>query len=96
MNDVERCGWCRKEPTKDYFGALGECVSCSTPKCLLKGYGYKPESWNAAQLRILEARRRDFDAGLSCKYVYDEQGNPQNKTVAELAFDDYLRESEKD
>ena len=91
MNDVERCGWCRKEPTKDYFGALGECVSCSTPKCLLKGYGYKPESWNAAQLRILEARRRDFDAGQESAF-----GTYEGVEFEPETFADYLCWREKD
>lgn len=61
---VEACAWCQHdgEPT---ITENGTAYWCSNPPCVACHYGW-PLSlgfWNDMQRRILEQRRKDFNAG---------------------------------
>ena len=87
---AERCGWCRKEPRREPEAGGLELLWCENQGCASWKYAFlEVADWNAAQPRILESRKRDFEAAR-------ERWDGGNTLEKYPTFDDYLRESEKD
>lgn len=79
---VEPCAWCHSEPTEH----LGD-YDCT---CVLGVMCDKPgrDGWNETQRRILEQRRKDFEAGHYCASTGDFMPEEND-------FDDYLARERK-
>ncbi len=82
--EIEKCGWCRKEPK-----IWGVHAGCQTPECIGNNdVEYPLEEWDATQRRILAARKKDFEAGKAETTV---DNGPGYRTVAKYAtFEDYI------
>lgn len=60
--EIAKCGWCRKEPSV----LIERFVTRVEHKCDLQCCCWESHiAWNDLQARILEARRKDFEAGVS-------------------------------
>ncbi|WZO97290.1 hypothetical protein EP7_004315 [Isosphaeraceae bacterium EP7] len=70
MSNVEPCGWCRT-PTAIFVDDL---VWCQTPGCPHGGNVYPLDRWNRFQLAIVEARRKDFEAGRYFSHWIERRG----------------------
>jgi hypothetical protein len=85
------CGWCRKEPLevtacrKPFVVEVYTCALACPNACLCASL----EDWNAAQARILSARRRDFEAGR------DNLSAWHDCHFRHSTFDAYLKEQGK-
>ena len=71
MSEIAKCAWCQKEPERfPRFHDLEDGCICSSKDCPgAIGIPIDATDWNDLQARILEARRKDFEAGWCAKLM---------------------------
>lgn len=64
-DEISKCAWCGKEPERfPRFHDLEDGCICSSKDCPgAIGIPIDATEWNDLQAQILEARRKDFEAG---------------------------------
>lgn len=94
---IEPCAWCGEEATEmkrdlhpgPRCSTIKRTYRCMTSDCLGSWIGDKTvEVWNARQAAIMEARRKDFDAGVSATL-----GTKMSWQDRDSWFDDYIKET---
>lgn len=82
---VEKCAWCKNGPSH-----WKPPYSWTEHTCEHQRFAGPPDQWNSTQLRILAARRKDYEAGLRAGLM----GGYWTAEEIALKFDEYLRGGE--
>lgn len=97
MSEIAKCAWCRYEPVKLWGNDRPTTYTCGdVKKDICPSAIQRPlplDEWNLTQARILEARRKDFEAGwLACdKTVFVDKEMFGSDVERARDFDDYIK-----
>lgn len=94
--EIAKCGWCRYEPVKLWGNDRPTTYTCGdVKKDICPSAIQRPlplDEWNLTQARILEARRKDFEAGRAGLFVDSADGDVFERDYRN--FDDYIKGDE--
>lgn len=98
MSEIAKCAWCRYEPVKLWGNDRPTTYTCGdVKKDICPSAIQRPlplDEWNLTQVRILEARRKDFDAGWCANLMQLGGRGPAYSAGGpyfDAAFDDYIK-----